>query len=124
MKSEFQIRGYEVHLPIAVQVPNQTLAHGVTECISSQNIRFTVNSSLPIKQGGPVALRVSLPEEITNGNTIQLRVSGTVVRMERDAEPNAGRMNVVATLDWYDFVRTDTTNERFAGSQRKRAANY
>jgi len=108
MKSEFISQRYEVHLPVSVWTPNHILAHGMTEFISSHDIRFSLDHFLPLEKGAPIALRVNLPPELTGGDQVQLRASGQVLSVERSAESSSGQLSIVATLDWYDFARGDT----------------
>lgn len=123
MENEYQSQRFEVHLPISVWAPDHTLAHGVTESISSHDIRFAVDKSLALKKGAPIALRVSLPLELTGGNHVLLRASGQVVATEGGVESAVGRITVVATLDWYDFLRGEASNaRRILEWRRSRAA--
>jgi hypothetical protein len=124
MKIEYFSQRYEVHLPVSVWTPNHTLVHGTTEFISSHDIRFSLDNFLAIEQGAPIALRVSLPLDLTGGNQVQLRASGQVLRTERPPDSNTGQTTVVATLDWYDFARGETAIVlRAVDVERKRASD-
>jgi hypothetical protein len=112
MKSEFATQKYEVHLPVAVWDSNLAEGRGVTEYMSSHDICFSVDNPTRIAIGTPIMLFVSLPEEVTSGNKVQLRASGRIVRVEGGLVPSVDRVNLVASMDWYDFVRTDGSNEQ------------
>lgn len=111
MNSEFATNKYEVHLPVAVWDSSLAEGRGVTEYMSNHDICFSVDNPSAVTPGTPVMLFVSLPSEVTDGSKVQLRVSGRIVRAERDAVSDAGRVNLVAVMDWYDFIRADASNE-------------
>lgn len=109
MRTELPTQGYEVHLPVSVWTTNLSQGQGVTECMSSRDVHIAVDNSVAIELGGPVILFVNLPSEVTAGNKVQLRASGRVVCVERGPFPHGGGLNVVVAMDWYDFVRADSS---------------
>jgi hypothetical protein len=113
MKSEFATQKYEVHLPVAVWDSNLSEGRGVTEYMSSHDICFSVDNPPAIAAGTAIMLFVSLPAEVTGGSKVQLRASGRVLRVEPGIAPNAKRVNLVAAMDWYDFIRADAKEPRF-----------
>jgi hypothetical protein len=106
VKIQLAAQRYEVHLPVAVWAANQNHADGVTESMSSHDIRFSVDDSVRLQHGSPIMLFVSLPSELTSGKPVQLRASGQIVEIESRPVSDDGRTTLVAAMDWYDFIRS------------------
>jgi len=95
---------YEVHLPIAVRAPGHALAAGVTDFVSSQDVRFRPDKPHTITRGTTVTLFVSLPPEFTTENQVMIRVRGRVLNVEHTSRLGAPCSAFTAAMESYDFV--------------------
>lgn len=103
-------RRFSILLPVEVRVPGAAEAQVAsaeqtsTKDISARGLYLSLGRNL--KKGDRLECVLTLPPEITQGNSIQVRCLGRVVRVER---PGAeGRMGVAATIERYEFLRSQT----------------
>lgn len=90
---------FEVNLPLAVQFGGQTFA-GFTQDVSSRGVFFYTEAALPA--GSVVELTLTMPSEITLGESMRVRCQGHVLRTS-GAHP--GRRNgVAARLNSYQYL--------------------
>lgn len=98
-------RRFDLSLPVKVRVKTQVAAQVTTSTkdISARGIYFTISEDLDI--GSELECVLTLPPELCQGNTIQVRCRGKIVRVERpDTDNNIG---VAATIEDYEFIKTD-----------------
>ncbi len=105
VRNEFSNQRYDVHLHVGIHGPDQIQVDGVTDYISSHDIRFAVNEPLVMKLGTPVTLLVAVPREITAGNQVMIRAQGHVRRVESVSDSNGRRLTFTAAVKKFDFVR-------------------
>ncbi len=103
---------YEVHLPIAVRAPGHTVAAGVTDFMSSRDVRFRLEKPHTITRGTTVTLYVSLPAEFTTENQVLIRARGRVLNVEHAARLGAYCSAFTAAMDSYDFVGKDELRDQ------------
>ena len=124
MKTEFAGPRYEVRLPVAVWTSDLTEGRGVTAYMSGNDVCFSLDSPSTIEPGTAVMLFVTMPLEVTGGNRVQLRASGRIVNAERGVASKGNSRNMVVSMDWYDFVRPETSPQhRLFELQRGYASN-
>lgn len=103
---------YEVHLPIAVRAPGHALAAGVTDFMSSRDVRFRLEKPHTITRGTTVTLFVSLPAEFTAANQVLLRARGRVLSVEHTSRLGALCSAFTAAMESYDFVGQDVLRDQ------------
>jgi hypothetical protein len=104
MKKRLRTNQYEVHLPIAVRAPGHALAAGVTDFMSSRDVRFRLEKPHTITRGTTVTLFVSLPPEFTSANQVLIRARGRVLDVEQTSRLGAPCSAFTAAMESYDFV--------------------
>ena len=72
-----------------------------TRDISARGIYFNVSANFEL--GSELQCEVTLPPELCQGNSIQVKCRGRVVRVERHDEDTIG---VAATIEDYEFIKT------------------
>lgn len=88
-------------LPVAVRM-SEAEATVKTKDISSSGVYLEF--STPMDVGSSLEFVLTLPREITNGQPVQVKCRGKIVRVDRAAmEGNA--VGVAATIERYEFVR-------------------
>jgi hypothetical protein len=95
-------RRFDLSLPVVVRVK----AHQVetaTKDISARGIYFRIAGDVSL--GTELECEVTLPPELCQGNTIQVRCRGKIVRVEHHDEDQM--LGVAATIDDYEFMKTD-----------------
>jgi hypothetical protein len=112
MRKGLTTHQYEVHLPIAVRAPGHALAAGVTDFMSSRDVRFRLEKPHTITRGTTVTLFVSLPPEFTAENQIMIRARGRVLNVERTSRLGAPCSAFTAAMDSYDFVGQDVLRDQ------------
>jgi len=95
---------YEVHLPIVVRAPGQTLVTGVTNFMSTRDVSFRLEKPHAIARGAAVTLYVSLPPEFTASNRVLIRARGHVLNVRRGSRSRTGGSAFIAAMDSYAFV--------------------
>jgi hypothetical protein len=103
---------YEVHLPIAVRAPGHALAAGVTDFMSSRDVRFRLEKPHTITRGTTVTLFVSLPPEFTTENQVLIRARGRVLNVEHTSRQGAPCSAFTAAMESYDFVGPDVLRDQ------------
>lgn len=90
-------------LPMKVRVKAQVapLIETSTRDISARGIYFRLAGGFEL--GTELECEVILPPELCQGNSIQVKCRGRIVRVERQEE---GEIGVAATIDDYEFVKT------------------
>jgi hypothetical protein len=114
MRKELRTHRYEVHLPIAVRAPGQTLMAGVTDYMSSHDVRFRLKKPHAISRGTSVTLYVSLPPEFTADNEVFIRGRGRVLNVKRTSRLGTACSAFTAAMDSYDFVGKDVLKDQAA----------
>jgi hypothetical protein len=104
MKKGLPAHRYEVHLPIAVRAAGKTLAAGVTDFMSSRDVRFRLEKPQAIARGTSVTMYVRLPSEFTAENQVLIRARGRVLNVVRTSRLGARCSAFTAAMDSYDFV--------------------
>lgn len=95
-------RRFSLYLPVQVKVPVDEAAEvTATRDISARGIYFSM--ARDPKPGSQLECVLTLPPEICQGSTIQVRCMGRVVRVEPPGPE--GRTGVAATIDRYEFLR-------------------
>ena len=98
-------RRFDLSLPVKVRVKTQVAAEiaTATNDISARGIYFSMSGDYEL--GSELECEVTLPPELCQGNAIQVRCRGRIVRVERrDVE---GKIGVAATIEDYEFVKTE-----------------
>ena len=102
-------RRFELSLPVKVRVKAQetqvepVTVEAATKDISARGIYFSLSAGIAL--GSELECEVTLPPELCQGNTIQVRCRGRIVRVEHP--DTHGTVNVAATIEDYEFVKTD-----------------
>ena len=98
-------RRFDLSLPVKVRLKTQAASQiqTSTKDISAHGIYyFTLSEKFEL--GSELECVVLLPPELCQGNNIEVRCRGKIVRVERpDAENKIG---VAATIEDYEFVKT------------------
>ncbi len=98
-------RRFSIQLPVEVRVPaagqEAAAEHTSTKDISARGLYLSLSRNL--RRGDRLECVLTLPPEITQGSSIQVRCLGRVVRVERPGKE--GRMGVAATIERYEFLR-------------------
>ena len=95
-------RRFPMKLPLSVKMPKGEEAEltAETKDVSARGIFFYFDSSL--NEGSPIEFTLTLPPEITLTESIRVRCSGKVVRVDRSAAD--AKVGIAAAIDQYDFV--------------------
>ncbi len=96
-------RRFDLALPIRVRV-NAQAAQPVetsTTDISARGIYFNLSGNFEL--GAELECEVTLPPELCQGKSIQVKVKGRIVRVERGQEDTVG---VAASIEDYSFIKT------------------
>jgi hypothetical protein len=96
-------RRFDLALPMRVRVRTQThqTVETSTKDISARGIYFSLSGNFEL--GSELECEVTLPPELCQGNSIQVKVKGRIVRVERSEEDTVG---VAATIEDYEFIKT------------------
>ncbi len=93
-------RRFSLKLPLTVKFSNgegETAAQ--TKDVSARGVFFYLDSK--VAEGSPIEFTLTLPPEITLTESIRVKCTGKVVRVQND--PNA-QVGIAAAIDQYDFV--------------------
>ncbi len=98
-----QHRRFDMHLPVRVR--RSAFSPGPVETstkdISANGVYFSFPQRLNV--GSELEWEITLPPELSQGNTVRVRCYGKIVRVERaDA---LGRIGIAAQLQSYKFVK-------------------
>ncbi|MBI4463260.1 MAG: PilZ domain-containing protein [Acidobacteria bacterium] len=96
---------YDLAMPLEVKPSKKAAAsiQTITRDISATGIYFDVTDG--IEPGSEIRFELVLPSQLTHGESVHIRCRGKIIRVERPDEQ--GRMGVAATIDSYDFVKTE-----------------
>jgi len=97
-------RRFDMTLPIRIRVKAEVpVVETATTDISARGLYFRLDGHIEL--GTELECQVTLPPELCQGNTIQVKCRGRIVRVERrEGDPSVG---VAATIEDYEFVKTD-----------------
>ena len=94
-------RRFSLKLPLTVKFSNGTgEAAAETKDVSARGVFFYLDSK--VAEGSPIEFTLTLPPEITLTESIRVRCTGKVVRVDQDS-PNS-QVGIAAAIDQYDFV--------------------
>jgi hypothetical protein len=95
-------RRFPMKLPLAVRMPKgeEVEVSAETKDVRARGIFFYFDSSL--NEGSPIEFTLTLPPEITLTESIRVKCSGKVVRVDRSAADS--KIGIAAAIDQYDFV--------------------
>ena len=95
-------RRFPMRLPLSVKTPQgeETELLAETKDVSARGIFFYFDSNL--NEGSAIEFTLTLPPEITLTESIRVRCSGKVVRVDRSATDS--KVGIAAAIDQYDFV--------------------
>jgi hypothetical protein len=94
----------EMHLPIDLSGASENQAHGMTEFISPQAVRFSFDAPVAVRLGEAVMLRICLPSEISPGDKVFIRARARVVGVERTPRKGGHRFVYTASMTSFDFI--------------------
>jgi hypothetical protein len=96
-------RRFDLALPMLVRVRAQTsqLLEASTKDISARGLYFHLDGDFEL--GTELECEVTLPPELCQGNAIQVKCKGRIVRVERGVDEQIG---VAATIEDYEFVKS------------------
>ncbi|HEY7402576.1 MAG TPA: PilZ domain-containing protein [Candidatus Angelobacter sp.] len=94
------IRRFPLDLPISVKFLDNGRHEiaGHTRDVSARGVFMYLE--MEIRVGAPIEFVMTLPPEITLSDSIRVRCTGTVVRVEK----NGNEQGVAVTINKYDFV--------------------
>lgn len=96
-------RRFDLSLPVAVRMETASEIKTATKDISARGIYFTMDEGYQL--GSQLECVVTLPPELCQGNMIQVRCRGKIVRVEPpDAQKKVG---IAASIEDYEFVKTN-----------------
>ena len=97
------MRRFAMQLPVQVKAAdgsNEVLA--VTKDVSARGVFIYLDSDLA--ENSAIEFTLTLPPEVTMTQSIKVRCTGTVVRIDRDLP---GKIGVAAAIDHYQFMDAD-----------------
>jgi hypothetical protein len=99
------IRRFTLQLPLMVTAKSgeQLEATAESRDVSSHGICFYCDSALEAES--PIEFTLTLPAEVTMTEPLQVRCTGTVVRVENRSDQ--GKFAVAAVINHYEFVADD-----------------
>ncbi len=95
---------FQMRLPLTVRwTTGAAIGETSTESrdVSSRGVYFYLSKD--VKEGSPVEILLTLPNEITLAGPVKVRCLGRVQRTESRTE---GAIGVVAAIERYEFVRS------------------
>src|SRR4051794_23196121 len=95
-------RRFSLKLPLSVKFAEgdvQTVT-AQTKDVSARGVFFYLNSD--VAEGSPIEFTLTLPPEITLTESIRVRCTGKVVRVDQGAPGT--QVGIAAAIDQYDFV--------------------
>jgi hypothetical protein len=93
-------RRFGLRLPVSVRIGEGKEHSAQTRDVSARGICFYVDSAM--QAGSAIDFTMTLPPEITLTESIRVRCTGHVVRVEGGNSP--GRLAVAAIIDEYEFL--------------------
>lgn len=101
---------FQMRLPLTVRwTAGAALGETSTESrdVSSRGVYFFLPKD--VKEGSPVEILLTLPNEITLAGPVRVRCLGRVQRTESRTE---GTVGVVAAIERYEFLRSGEEEEK------------
>jgi hypothetical protein len=99
-------RRFSLKLPLTVKFSNGAgEAAAETKDVSARGVFFYLDSK--VAEGSPIEFTLTLPPEITLTESIRVRCTGKVVRVDQD-DPKA-QVGIAAAIDQYDFISETAT---------------
>ena len=95
-------RRFSLKLPLTVKFSNgggETAAE--TKDVSARGVFFYLDSQ--VAEGSPIEFTLTLPPEITLTESIRVRCTGKVVRVDQQTEQGK-QVGIAAAIDQYDFI--------------------
>jgi len=92
---------FPMELPVALKTASTEEASVKTRDISSSGVYLTLSN--PIEVGSSLEFVLTLPAEITKGQSVQVKCRGKIVRI--DVGRSDGTLGAAATIERYEFVR-------------------
>src|SRR3954469_5552931 len=94
-------RRFSLKLPLTGKFSNGTgEAAAETKDVSARGVFFYLDSK--VAEGSPIEFSLTLPPEITLTESIRVRCTGKVVRVDQN-DPKA-QVGLAAAIDQYDFI--------------------
>jgi len=96
---------FNIKLPLTVRwTAGSAVGEASTEShdVSSRGVYFFLPKE--VKEGSPVEILLTLPNEITLAGPVRVRCLGRIQRTESKAD---GAIGVVAAIERYEFLRGD-----------------
>ena len=94
-------RRFSLKLPLTVKFTNGVgEAAAETKDVSARGVFFYLDSK--VAEGSAIEFTLTLPPEITLTESIRVRCTGKVVRVDQDT-PNS-QVGIAAAIDQYDFI--------------------
>src|SRR5260221_12723386 len=96
-------RRYDLSLPIMVRIPAQGFADtqsGKTRDISTRGLYFVIGQG--VRAGAELDIILTLPREMTNGDEVMGKASGTIVRVEQRIEDGNARQGGAAVIQRHE----------------------
>jgi hypothetical protein len=90
---------FEVNLPLAIQFAGQSFS-GFTQDLSGRGVFFYTEAELP--QGSVVELTLTMPSEITLGESMRVRCRGHVLRTSGNRPDR--RNGIAVRLEAYQYL--------------------
>jgi PilZ domain-containing protein len=109
------IRRFALQLPVTVTAKSGERLEATAESrdVSSHGICFYCDTALEAES--PIEFILTLPAEITMTEPLQVRCSGTVVRV--DGRSGEGKFAVAAAISNYEFVADNEMQDQNAGTE-------
>jgi hypothetical protein len=106
MKDRRTARRYELSLPLNVRASEDAaFKTGTTRDISNRGVYFTID--IDLNSGADLDLNVTLPAEITTGDSeVFIRTTGKVLRVDKQPGNGDRRVGVAAVFETYEIVRS------------------
>lgn len=92
-------RRFSLQLPLTIKLDDRGL-EAKTKDVSARGVFFYMDSAP--QQGSPIEFTLTLPPEITLTESIKVKCTGTVVRV--DHPHNGGQIGIAAAINQYDFI--------------------
>src|SRR4051812_43151879 len=93
-------RRFSLKLPLTVKLPvNETASvDALTKDVSARGVFFYIDSD--VREGSNIEFTLTLPPEITLTESIKVRCTGKVVRVDKGGK----EVGIAAAIEQYDFM--------------------
>ena len=85
---------------VRVRAESRNMIDTSTKDISARGIYFNLNGDFEL--GTELECEITLPPELCQGNSMQVKCRGRIVRVERNEDDTVG---VAATIEDYEFLK-------------------